>query len=140
MATRLYLDTEFNSHRGELISIGIVSGAGAEFYAIAAIPADPHPWVAEHVLPFLDGEPIGRDAVGEALRQYLLPLGDLMVYADWPADFEHFFSLLTGRQFMHAYVPNMAAIMQTPPRPPRSINPHNALSDARALREAWTEL
>jgi hypothetical protein len=136
-ATKLYLDTEFNAHQGDLISIGLVSEDGAEFYAVAAIPFDPHPWVRQHVLPVLDGQPIGRAAVMQDLKHFLMPLGSLMVFADWPADFEHFFSLLAGAEFMTAYVPELVGVLRPPPKTPLSAVPHNALSDARALREAW---
>jgi hypothetical protein len=39
------LDTEFNSHGAELISIARASDDGNEFYGVVGIPAQPHPWV-----------------------------------------------------------------------------------------------
>ena len=135
--TRLYLDTEFNSHGGEFISIALVSADGHEFYAVAGTPADVHPWVAEHVIPFLDADPVGLDAVRDGLAAFLRQFNQIEVVADWPADFEHFFRLLTGATFMTAYCPQMAAIMAQPPKDPEPAVPHNALSDARALLDAW---
>src|SRR4051794_35401530 len=57
---RIFLDAEFNGFGGDLISIALVCEDGQEWYEVAEIPAEPHPFVVQHVLPVLGKEPIGR--------------------------------------------------------------------------------
>ena len=56
----LYLDTEFNGFGGELVSMGIATGAsGNHFYEVLPHPDKWHPWVAENVVPILDKKRMG---------------------------------------------------------------------------------
>jgi hypothetical protein len=41
-ACGLFLDAEFNSFGGALISIGLVCADGQDWYEVAEIPAEPH--------------------------------------------------------------------------------------------------
>ena len=50
----IFIDTEFNSFQGELISVGLVSQNGDEFYEVLEIENDYDPWVQEHVVPYLE--------------------------------------------------------------------------------------
>ena len=54
---RIYIDTEFNEFKGELISMALVAEDGEEFYEVLHC-ANPKGWVAEHVMPFLEKEPV----------------------------------------------------------------------------------
>lgn len=137
---KLFLDTEFNGFGGELISMGIVASDGHEFYAVKTIPSDPHPWVAEHVLPFLaiegyDAEP-APDFMHE-FSKFMWRYNGAEVIADWPADFEHFCNLLTWNGMEAGWrIPievTMRLLRGSPDISPQI--PHNALSDARALRD-----
>ena len=134
---RLFLDTEFNSFHGSLISIAVVADDGREFYAVVDVPAQPHPWVAEHVLPILNAPPVGYQVAQERLHRFLATIsGPIQVIADWPEDHAHFLTMLCfegGR----ALAKSVFAILAPPPREPKPVQPHNALSDARALRNAW---
>lgn len=142
---RLFLDTEFNSHDGELISIALVSDDNREWYRINAMrdQAD-DPWVAKHVIPQLYActEALTREHalygnLAIDLKNFLLECRDAEIIADWPADFEHFASLLSsfGAQdgFKEAFPCTMRLINVPGQLAPE--NPHNALSDARALRD-----
>src|SRR4051812_14489044 len=49
----IFMDAEFNGFGGDLISIALVCADGQEWYEVAEVPAEPHPFVVEHVLPVL---------------------------------------------------------------------------------------
>ena len=143
---RLFLDTEFNGQDGELISIALVSDDNREWYRINAMRDEPtDPWVAEHVIPKLYActEPLTREHalygnLAIDLKSFLYESQCLgaEIIADWPADFEHFASLLSsfGAQdgFKEAF-PCTMTLINTPELHPEVQ--HNALSDARALRD-----
>ena len=135
---RMYLDCEFNSQNGELISIALAADNNTEFYGVVGVPHDVDPWVAEHVVPVINQAAVGLEAVRQALYAYLRQFDSLEIVADWPADFVHLFALLNGKSYLGAYAPNLTAVL-CPEAPvcPTSTTPHNALSDARALRDAW---
>lgn len=131
----LFLDTEFNAHGGQLISLALVSDRHEhEFYAVLPLPSDVHPWVAQHVVPILDRDPEPEPVVRLRLKTYLLRHCDDVV-ADWPEDFKHLLDLITMPGGMRVNVDfSMHLVSGIDAKPDV---PHNALSDARALREAW---
>lgn len=49
---RLFIDGEWNSFGGDLISLALVAEDGREWYEVLDC-VDPHPWVAENVIPKL---------------------------------------------------------------------------------------
>ena len=57
--TKIYIDTEFNEFKGDLISLALVAETGEEFYEVLECK-NPGPWVAEHVMPILEKDPIDR--------------------------------------------------------------------------------
>ena len=144
---RLYLDTEFNGHGGELISLALASPDGRHFYGVRRIPENVHPWVAEHVVPLLEKSPFlsGHSVLRPdkyanpasfqcAVHCYLEAHPNADIYADWPHDFAHLMNCLAGPSFDQAlnYQCTMHLI-ETPPGEPKPEVPHNALSDAVAL-------
>lgn len=138
---KLYLDTEFNGHGGSLLSLAICRpDANDTWYGVWMVSSDTIvPWVAEHVVPHLDAYHPERgpdDFLRASLHGYLKYIddGDMHVYADWPADFEHFTRLLCGPSYDKSlYLPCTMHMLVTPPGEPKPEMPHNALSDAMAL-------
>lgn len=134
----LYLDTEFNGHGGELISIALVNVMAGriddEFYEVVAFP-DPevqHPWVKANVLPKLNQAPVGREVTRKRLFKFLVRNPGL-IYADWPADFEHLLGLLYKDQDpSRAFTIELNMCLRNT-QGVQSTEPHNALADARAL-------
>lgn len=133
---RLYLDTEFNGLGGELISMALVVEDGRLWYGVKAIPDRVNAWVAKHVLPFLQADPLGpvpfQDELGAFLRQF----DGCEIIADWPADFEHLgaeMSQIGAQAGFKMPIECTMRLINSPPLTPRV--PHNALSDALALRE-----
>jgi hypothetical protein len=135
----LFLDCEFNGFGSpELISIALVSDQGGpnnEFYAVGPIPGRLKPWVAENVIPRLDQTPEDLPSIQTRLLRFLRPRANETIIADWPEDFIHLLALLTvpgGR--WHAVEISMRLVDRLPLE---SKQPHNALSDARALLQSY---
>lgn len=142
---RYFLDTEFNGFGGALLSVALVPEDGEEFYATLALEGDALPWVERNVVPFLDHVPQAlqsprlsrRDAAIE-LSHYLSVDPAPVIVADWPEDISQFCNLLmTGPGEM---VPVPALTFELVPlggfsTAANSTVPHNALHDARALKE-----
>lgn len=137
---RLYLDTEFNGLGGELMSLALVPAdrAAATFYRVTHWTAPLVPWVRQHVAPFLDAEPVSRQAASADLAVYLRRVAAPVIVADWPEDFAHLLGLLvTGPGKMHP-VPDFDMVFKSLPgfnTAATSKRPHNALADAMALRD-----
>ena len=91
----LYLDTEFNGHAGELISLALVSNKSPdEFYGVLPLPDPVHPWVAAHVVPILDRKPDEPAVFRTRLRFFLEKHSGQEIVADWPDDFTHLMKAL----------------------------------------------
>lgn len=133
---KLYLDCEYNGLNGGLISMAMVSERNSEWYCVVDVPREIDPWVAEHVIPYLGEEPIGEKAFLHSLEAFLLEAGGAEVYADWPADFEHLSRALTAisaRKGFKLLLECTMHLIESDELHPAV--PHNALSDARALRD-----
>ena len=133
---RLFLDTEFNEFGGELISMALVAEDGSEWYEVLPLPEKPGAWVAEHVLPLLDRLPVDGGEFCQGLWNFIRQFPNCQIFADWPADFEHLSNHLARIGKENAWcIPiecEMHLILTPDLKPGR---PHNALSDARALRD-----
>lgn len=135
---RYYLDAEFNGFGGALISIALVPEEGGKppFYGALAC-ADPTPWVAAHVIPVLQVEPMAYDALQWAFADYLAPDPDPALVADWPEDIVHAARLLVtddGRRLIVSAVRFELAEVVNFSSAELSHVPHNAYHDAVALR------
>lgn len=142
---RYFLDTEFNGFNGALLSIALVPEEGEEFYAVLECGDPIEPWVGRHVLPYLDTVPPGlrqralsRAGAAASLQHYLQVDDDPLIVADWPEDIAHFsMLLLTGPGTMIPVPPLRLQLLPLPgfSTAANSAVPHNALHDARALRD-----
>jgi hypothetical protein len=142
---RYFLDTEFNGFDGELISLALVPEFGdQEFYAVLPLPEAPHPWVVRNVLPYLDSVPqalrnrIDRVAAAHELAAYLSSDRDPVIVADWPDDIALFCRLLVTGPAEIVDVGSLRFEFIRSPGFSTAVNsrvPHNALHDARALRD-----
>jgi hypothetical protein len=138
--TTLFLDTEFNGLHGELISMALVSADGRVFYEVLdTSEMDIDLFVAEHVLPKLDQEPVTYLELCRVLVAFLRQFSDVEVVADWPADFEHLCRAMTQGAVStgkwDVLVELSMRLVTTPKLSP--TRPHNAVSDAIALRDWW---
>jgi hypothetical protein len=136
---KLFLDTEFNSFGGNLISLALVpeSGPVPPFYEVLEC-LDPHPWVAEHVMPILGKAPISLEMFQRKLEAYLQTWWNCVIVADWPEDIAYLCKAMTTgpgtriayRRSMHFQLIDIDA--------PSSL-PHNALADAEGMLNAYAK-
>jgi hypothetical protein len=131
------LDSEFDGHGGDLVSLALAAEDGAHWYGVfETVVMDG--WVQEHVEPHLytmkptiQGD---EDVLRFSLKEYLLSRSGCTIYADWPADFEHLMRLMCGGHYGESFmIPCTMQLIVTPPGEPKPEIPHNALSDAIAL-------
>lgn len=143
---RYFLDTEFNGFGGELISLAMVPEFGdQEFYAVLPLPDALHPWVERHVVPFLGqvpdwhrAAPTSRVDAAAAVAQFLAGDREPVIVADWPDDIAYFCTLIVTANGEIATVGSLTFRFLSTPGFSTSANsrvPHNALHDARALRD-----
>lgn len=142
---RYFLDTEYNGWGGALISLALVPDNGEDLYLVMQLDDPPEAWVERNVMPFLDAVPEGMqsmrlsraDAVA-ALAYYLAGDPEPVIVADWPEDIAQFAMLLiTGPGTMAALPPLRFELVSLVgfSTANNSVVPHNALHDARALRD-----
>jgi hypothetical protein len=140
----LYLDTEFDGHGGELISLALAADDGKHWYGVAPLnDGEVHNgWVRNNVLPHLYKEPCtveaddGWRAFRTSLKEYLLARPGCTIWADWPGDFGHLVDVMCGNDYADSFmIPCTMQLIVTPEGEPKPEIPHNALSDAIALME-----
>jgi len=155
---RYFLDTEYNGWRGALLSLALVpEDGGEEFYATIDC-ADPiERWVQENVIPYLDMVPVHlvsprlvRDVAARELSAFLMHEQERQfsagrsaaiqfeIIADWPEDISQICNLLTIGPGLSVDVPPITfTLLKLPGFSPAANSkvPHNALHDARALRD-----
>ena len=147
---RYFLDTEFNGFGGALLSLALVPADGDEFYVTLDCTDPIVPWVERHVMPYLDHVPVGlasprvtrRDAA-TALSFYLATDPEPELIADWPEDITQFCALLMTGPGQIVPVPALTFRLMPLPGFSTAANsavPHNALHDARALRDHFLSL
>jgi hypothetical protein len=155
---RYFLDTEYNGWGGKLLSLAIVPEDGGQELYLTITCTDPiEPWVDRHVIPYLDTVPdtlvSPRQSRGDAARelsswlereheaQVLAHYPEVVymeVLCDWPEDISQICALLTiGPGQMVDVPPLTFRLLQLPgfSTAANSNVPHNALHDARALRD-----
>lgn len=133
----LFIDCEWNSYKGDLISMALVAENGVEWYEVLEC-RDPHPWVAENVIPRLGKHPIPRFEMVKSLERFLDLFLDIHVIADWPEDIAMFCNLLVVGPGERIDTPPLT--MEVTRVDSVSENPHNALADARGLMRYFKEM
>lgn len=130
---RIWIDCEFNSYLGELISLALVTEAGDEFYRVVEINGPVDPWVADNVMTVLHMPSIPLAQFHAELENFLRHFDAIHVIADWPDDIAY---------FMRALITGPGTRLDTPPMTMEVVRydapsdiPHNALADARGIRD-----
>ena len=130
---RFFIDCEWNSYKGDLISIALVAEDNREFYEVLKCD-NPEPWVAENVIPKLGKDPVHLQELQLRLQMFLFQYDTVHVVSDWPEDTAWFCTML---------ITGPGKRMNTPPLTfeilrvdSKSANPHCALDDARGLHDS----
>lgn len=139
---KFYLDCEFNSFGGELISLALVSeDEERRFYEV--LPFDHmklHPWVEKNVIPVLFRKPRNnlikfRQKLAGFLRDNAVN-NEITIVADFPEDIAYFCKALIVGPGNAIDTPNIHFIMDRVNlvnTADYSMVPHNAMEDALAL-------
>jgi len=142
---RYFLDTEYNGWGGTLLSLALVPEHGEELYLTLDWDVALEQWVERNVIPYLDMVPdplvsprMSRADAARTVAHYFAGDPDPVVIADWPEDIALFSALLVTGPGVMAEVPGLK--FQFIPlsgfsTAANSKVPHNALHDARALRD-----
>lgn len=129
----LFLDCEFDGFDGELISMAMVSSSGNEFYEVLHTKPT-NKWVIDNVMPKLGQSSINDIEFSKRLHEFLKKHTGQIIVADSPADFKHLLTWLEWIEGDKYQYLNLEIKMQfTPSGAYTPENPHNALSDAKAL-------
>ncbi len=132
---RIWIDCEFNEFRGDLISMALVAEDGREWYRVLPCP-NPGSWVAEHVMPLLGAEPVSRGEFIRSLHGFLKRYNSVHIIADWPEDITHFCQSLIVGPGERIDTPALSMEIRRDLDLVESTVPHNALYDARAIRDS----
>lgn len=137
---RLFLDTEFNGFGGGLISLALVpeDPSKPEFYKELEMREQLHPWVKENVVPYLMLTPIGFSEFQAHLQTYLRQFQDIEIVADWPDDIRYFCECLIVGPGFCLNTPNPIRFVLDQTINYESAVPHNALHDARGIRDFYS--
>lgn len=147
---RYFLDTEYNGSGGALLSLALVPNDGEELYLTFQTDEPIVDWVQRHVMPYLDSVPeqlccprLTREDAAGALERYLRHDEQPVIIADWPEDVAQFCNLMiTGPGDMVEIRDTTFRLlpMSNFSTAHNSKVPHNALHDARALRDLFLSL
>lgn len=147
---RYFLDTEYNGLGGALLSLALVPDEGEELYFTLKTDEPAHPWVDEHVIPYLDMVPeplkwprLSREDAVDALERYLRHDSEPVIVADWPEDIAQFCNLMITGPGDMADIRDVTFRLLPLSNFSTAANskvPHNALHDARALRDHYRSM
>lgn len=131
----LYLDAEYNDFKGELISMALVSEKGHIWYEV--LPCDnPTIWIQQNVIPVLIKPPIYMEDFQHNLEKFICQFDNIHVISDWPEDIMHICNAFITGPGKRIALPKNGVSFQIIPVEYVSATPHNALSDALALKES----
>jgi hypothetical protein len=147
---RYFLDTEYNGNCGALLSLALVPDDGEELYVTLATDEPIVEWVQRHVVPYLDTVPeqltcprLSRSDAAGALERYLRHDDQAVIIADWPEDIAQFCNLMitgAGDMIDVRDVTFRLLPLSNFSTAANSKVPHNALHDARSLRDHYRSM
>lgn len=147
---RYWFDTEFHDdgYHIALISIGILAEDGREYYAISSDydKSRATPWLRENVLPLLgDGPAKTRSTIQSELASFFSTGGVPEFWSecgeyDWIVLRQLFGSLTDWPQtwpYLSMDIEQWRLQIAAPAFPAQAHGLHNALDDARMVRQRW---
>lgn len=151
---RYFVDTEFNSFGGAMLSLGMVNDNGSMLYIVEEDDfldkLDLHPWVAEHVAPHLLASVAGYTPIRAPHRHWGSIIASFyegderpQFLADWPSDIADLCNMLITGPGTAVPMPHQThfTILRHLDVYPTSVEgaiQHHALWDALALQR-WVQ-
>lgn len=142
---RYFLDTEYNGWGGALLSLALVPEDGEELYLTLTCSEPFEQWVERNVVPYLDTVPetlmsprLSRTDAARTISHYLAGDPEPLIIADWPEDIAYLNALLVTGPGVMVEVPSLRFQFIELTGFSTAANskvPHNALHDARSLRD-----
>jgi hypothetical protein len=140
---RYFIDTEFNGFGGKLMSMAIVPEDKnfSEFYCEIEMNDQLEPWVRDNVVPHMILVPTPYGEFQTKLSKFLWELryNDITIVADWPDDIRYFCEALITGPGMRINMPTNIKFELDLTIKYNSEVPHNALYDARAIRNTYAK-
>lgn len=159
----IFLDTEFSSldpYRGEILSIGLVTLSGRELYLELEYDGPVDPWVKKHILPTLKMPKISRAKAIEKIRKFVGKSRPYLVAYVNQYDTIYTYKLFRGLKKPFFWLPvDFSSILFGLGIDPEAYFPtdkknffqaiginasqyqlHNALDDAKLLREVYLKM
>ena len=140
----LALDCEFNGHNGYLISMALSATNGDEFYEVTSgwDTLNVNQWVKENVIPVLNKQAISQADFKDRLWNFLRRHPQEIIVADSPADFIYLLQQchMMTEDDKYKYINLDLKMYFVVSGPYQSAVPHNALEDARALKNGFTRV
>jgi hypothetical protein len=136
----IFIDCEFNEFGGDLISMALVADNGQEFYEVLNLENDEMygSWVYANVVPWLNKDPVTKDVFQSKLWNFINQWDDIHIIADWPDDIKYFCqALIRGPGICMGTPLKMTMQIDRELNTSTSKIPHNALEDARSIRDSW---
>lgn len=139
----IFIDCEFNGFGGDLISMALVAADGQEFYEVLSLEKDweYQRWVADNVMPHLHKDPVNKQVFQAKLWKFINQYSEVHLIADWPDDIKYFcMSLITAPGVCINTPSKLTMEINRELSSKSSVILHNALEDARAIKQNWDEL
>jgi len=142
---KLFLDTEFNGFGGKLMSMALVpeDTKQQEFYCEIVMMDQLEPWVKDNVVPHMFLPLVTYKQFQGLLSMYLNSLffsktETVTIVADWPDDIRYFCeAMITGPGQRIVLIDPKINFELDMSIEYESLVPHNALHDARGIRDSY---
>lgn len=116
--------------------MALVCDDGQEWYEACHTQQPYTDWVLKNVTPVLGKKAVPKQIMRDSLSQFLRKFDEALIICDWPEDIKHFCDLvLIGGGLCISMPPKMYFQVVSNLKIVSKV-PHNALEDAKALRNA----
>lgn len=133
-----FIDAEFEDATRSLISLAIVSEDGKrEFYEVLPHSLVTDAWVKDNVIPILEQAPIPLEQFNAKLKTFVDQFPGMTIIADHINDIAYFSRALDLGMGKWIMIQPLTFIVDDDLSAKKSKILHNALHDARAIRDSF---
>lgn len=142
MSTYLFLDCEYNSYKGQLLSLALVGNGIPDFYVEQIITEKLDFWVENNVhLDKSTEEKLSAEEISRQLQEFLRPYSDIHIVCDWPDDVVYLCELIVtgpGTRIDTGLSDTSPITFKIIRKDFPSSMPHHALHDAIGIKSYYT--